>query len=232
MKIYCQHCNRAVTAGAENCPHCEKPPVEKNDMPEDGRLNTGRSFRLWFTNIFWYHFKWHTVIGIFFVVIVVMSVHSVVTREEQDFQFVVASEYPVFFDQGAALTEFWKETVPGLNNVSYNVLFMGEQSEMAMANMQLMLLTLIDETNSLFIIGESMIGWYSESMEIFITAGEMGVEGNGPKPQLVPLEGSSLMEGLGFIFEPMFALIRRPPEGGCGRFELSAACLEALLSGE
>jgi hypothetical protein len=108
---------------------------------------------------------------------------------------------------------------------------MGEQfTEVTAASMQLMMITLISEEYVLFIIGESMIGWYADSMELFMTAGEMGLPGDGPLPELVPLEGIQIMEELAFVFEPMFAMVKHSA-AETGRSELAVECLRVLLNG-
>jgi hypothetical protein len=217
-----------MTAGAEICPHCEKQPVVKGDAPEVFGLKPGRGFKFWFINIYWYHFRAHTVIAAVIAVIAAVSVYSVLSKEKYDFFFVIASAQPVIVEQGEMLAEFWEEKVPGINRISSSVLHMGEYSELAAVNAQMLMITLISEEHRLFIIGESMIGWYAESMELFMTAGEMGLPGGGPLPQLVPLHGAPVMEEYGFVFEPMFALVRRS-EPGSGLSEPAIECLRVLL---
>ncbi|MDR0325383.1 MAG: hypothetical protein LBI19_04715 [Oscillospiraceae bacterium] len=239
MMTYCQNCGRALSGQTSICLHCQEP-VEKNTVQETaplGQPEAGRGILYWLTNVFWYHYRVHTIVVAFAVLVAAFSIYSAVTREETDFVFIVASEQPVSDMQGEALSGFWAEHVDSVTNLGYSVLYLGEISEQTMAGWQLFQIGMIGEEYSLFIIGESMIGALEENIMIFYTAEELGLPSAGPLPELIPLAGVSVMEELYFTFEPMYALVKRPyyDRGGSftpdtvARSEMARDCVKALL---
>jgi hypothetical protein len=195
-------------------------------------------FKYWFVNIYWYHYKLHTFVAAFILAVVAITVYSALTGSRPDFVFIVASEYPVYEEQGRELAGFWAENADGVTELSYSVLFMSDNSEYAMTNWQLLTIALISEDHSLFIIGESLLPLMTDYRDEFYTFDELGLSPrDGPEPAFIPLEGAPLMDTLGFGHEPMYGLVKRPPYGRGGsvkpedsaRSALSAACLRALL---
>ncbi len=96
----------------------------------DGELQLKKSpFVAWLDN-FWYHYKWHTLITVFFVAVLTMCVVQMFTRPTYDVNFVVASSYYMDNEQHAnyekVLEEFLPEDYDGngeksVNIVAYNI---------------------------------------------------------------------------------------------------------------
>ena len=63
---------------------------EKYDLGEDGgiKLNQGK-FGKWFEN-FWYHYKWHTIITLFVVIVVTICTLQICRREKYDVHILYA----------------------------------------------------------------------------------------------------------------------------------------------
>ena len=243
MMTYCQNCGRALSAQTEYCPHC-KTAVEKEDSPagqeasaSSVRPKGGEGIKYWFTNIFWYHYRLHTFAAAFILLVIAVTVYSSITNVPADFLFIVASEQPVSDSQGEALSGFWEEHVDSITNLNYNVLYLGE-GEYVMTGWQQLQIGLISEDYGLFIVGESLTGMFYDTSDMFYTAEELGLP-SGPMPELIPLDGIPMMEELYFVFEPMYALVKRPyyDRGGsvtpdsAARSEMAVDCVKALLGG-
>jgi hypothetical protein len=175
----------------------------------------------WVENVLWYHYKLHILIGAAAVVIVAVTVYSAARNPPPQFILFIASGQPVFDDQGAALTAFFESSVEEAVNVEHQTAQMSNHQMW-----QLFSVALISDLHTFFIIGESVIEWIGESAGLFYTARELGLSSAGPLEQMIPLEGVLLMEELLFIFEPMYAMIKRQADAGG---ELAAECLKALL---
>jgi hypothetical protein len=191
-------------------------------------------FKYWFTNVLWYHYRLHIIIGAAAAVILAVTIRSSLTNTEPDFIIFIVSEQPVFGEQGAALSAFFTERVEDADNIAYQASYLGDETQW-----QFLTISLIDDRYTLFIAGESMAGWFEQSDGIFYTAEELGVAGGGPIAGMIPLEGAALMEELMFVFEPMYAMVRRPVYDRRGfytpdsvaRSELAAECVRVLLDG-
>jgi hypothetical protein len=166
---------------------------------------------------------------------VVFAVHSAVTSVKPDFVFLIASEKAVTERQGNALAAVWEENVDGVTSLKGNTLFMGDGT---MLSVNMLMLWLIDEECSVFIIGESMIEALSDQFEeTFHTMEELDLPADGPFPELASLENSWLMQELGFTQEPMYALIKRPigerddraEPHRAHRRDLSVECVRTLM---
>lgn len=193
-------------------------------------------FKYWFVNVYWYHYRIHTAVTVFVLVLAGFFIHAVVTRVDPDFMFIVASEEPVIETQGLALADFFAENIDVETELQYSVMYLNGYDDYTAANWQLLSVALVDAQYSLFIIGESMLPTFAEQLDGFYTMEELGLP-SGPYPELAPLDGVSLMAELSFSYEPMYALVKRPyPDRDSAaedknriRSEKSVACLKALL---
>jgi hypothetical protein len=224
------------------CPHCEQPQAKTAGEPTAGAEKpqaSGRGFGYWFKNVFWYHYRLRTLAAIFVVFVIALTVYSASTAEKSDFIFLPMSEAPVSDAQAVKLADYWIEHVDGVSKLSHYALYLHDSSEYAMNGWQLVQIGMISDEHSVFIVGESLTWVFNEGNSIlFYTAEELGLPSGGSQPELIPLEGSSLLEELSLNQEPMYALVKRPYFDRDGslrpetteRSELSAACVEALLN--
>lgn len=58
----------------------------------------------WFEN-YWYHYKWHTIIGGFLLIMVVMFISDMLSREKFDCSVILATQSVVSIEQEARITE-------------------------------------------------------------------------------------------------------------------------------
>ncbi len=62
----------------------------------------------WFTNYFWYHYKWATLAAIFGVLVLIVFIKDMVTQEKYDMQISVNSSIFTTMDQQYAFEEAWE----------------------------------------------------------------------------------------------------------------------------
>ncbi|MCL1807756.1 MAG: hypothetical protein FWG31_08650 [Oscillospiraceae bacterium] len=243
MMMYCQHCGRALAGQTDYCPHCRKPQDKPAPEPAEGaekRTMSGQGFKYWLKNVFWYHYRLRTFAILFAVFVIALTVYSTATAEKNDFIFILMSEKPVAEEQAAELAEFWIESIDGVTKLSYHALYLHDSSEYAMNGWQLLQIALISDEHSVFIVGESLTWVFGENNNniLFYTAEELGLPSGGPLPELIPLQGISMLDDLYLNWEPMYALVKRPYYNRDGslkpetieRSELSIDCLRALLN--
>ncbi|MCL2003051.1 MAG: hypothetical protein FWG72_03475 [Oscillospiraceae bacterium] len=194
-----------------------------------------QKWKHWTVNVLWYHYKIHILAGAFAAVVLAISIHSAVTRTEPDFILFIASEQPVFDEQGSTLTAFFTERVEDAGHIAYQVANLNEPTQW-----QLIPVALVNDQTVFLIVGESVARAMGDSGDLFYTAGELGVRDAGPTAEMISLEGVPMMEELLFVFEPMYALIKRPVYDRRGGFytpdserrsALAADSLRALLDG-
>ncbi|MCI8622521.1 MAG: hypothetical protein HFG26_02520 [Provencibacterium sp.] len=94
----------------------------------------------WFEN-YWYHYKWHTIVGLFLLVMVVTMVHDLVVKEKYDAEMMITgrvyTDY-TFAERLALLLEQYAEDYDGNGEINVSVssnLFPSDevQAEMFMA---------------------------------------------------------------------------------------------------
>lgn len=62
----------------------------------------------WFTNYFWYHYKWATLAAIFGVLVLIVFIKDMVTQEKYDMQVSVNTSLYTTMEQQQALEEVWE----------------------------------------------------------------------------------------------------------------------------
>ena len=190
----------------------------------------------WFVNVFWYHYKVRALLTVFFVTAAALSLYAALANENPDFVLLLASERPVSIAQGQSLADFWTENVDGVAYVTCKALYLEASSQYAAANSQLLVVAMISDDHSIFILGESAAQSLSGHFPAFYTTAELGLPA-GPFPETAPLDGVALMEELQLTQEPMFALVKRPRAGkdglvkpkDAGRRDKTVECLRVLL---
>lgn len=69
-----------------------------NDKMQGGEIRTDNRFTRWLDN-YWYHYKWHTIFGIFALVVILICTLQMCQKESYDISIVYAGPHP--FTQGA-----------------------------------------------------------------------------------------------------------------------------------
>jgi hypothetical protein len=197
-------------------------------------------FKYWFKNVFWYHYRPFVFIGIAVIAIVGFSIFQSVTnpRIKPDFMLAIISGMPVFSEQGEGLDNFFAEF--GFNTSSTVIMLNDEISGMGgnpMMGWELLMVTLVNTENAMFIVGESMLGVFEEQYDAFFLMDELGLPAADFNPRLADVSESAIIQDLMMVFEPMYALIRYPQQQRNGsispedtaRTEKAVECLRILL---
>jgi hypothetical protein len=190
-------------------------------------------FKYWFVNIFWYHYKPHTIITASVAAVFLFIILTARGTEKPDFVFAIVSDQYRYDVQGQVLAAFLEDRVDDITSL---------RSDPG-AEGHLMLLALTDREYTLFILGESLARRLSDHFSLFYEMEELGFPTGDPYPETLPLDGAALMKTLGLpehlplTLEPMFALIKRAPlekDGfvspeSAARTDLTVECLRVLL---
>ncbi|MCL2704199.1 MAG: hypothetical protein FWE91_11425 [Defluviitaleaceae bacterium] len=167
-----------------------------------------QGFKYWFTNVYWYHYRAHTIVGLAIIVFAIYSVVSFVTsrEEEVDFFFAIVTVMPAHHAQGEMLEEFFAEH--GYRTKGNVMSLPGDGSDMA--TWQLLMVTLVNEQYALYIVGESMLYYFGEQADGFWAIEELGLQASALSPMYADLSETLMLEGLMLNLEPMYALVRAP----------------------
>lgn len=128
--------------------------------------------RKWFEN-YWYHYKWHTIIGLFIVFIIVSLVHDILTREKYDAELMITGQtYVTSTPAGriALLLEQYCGDYDGNGEIKVNVvdnIFPSDmaQAEMMMAAQTKLMVELSDGRSMVMILDDYTYDMINQSSE-------------------------------------------------------------------
>ncbi len=114
--------------------------VDEEELKPDPKPEKPKGFKGKWDN-YWYHYKWVTIGGAFALFVIIVLVVQMVTREEPDYRLVLVTDQPM---SQQVLTYMTAEMeVIGLDRngdgavkVDIENLYMGDESQMNMANQQ------------------------------------------------------------------------------------------------
>lgn len=92
----------------EPIPHGVHEPEEKL---EPGALATNSRVLKWLDN-FWYHYKWHTIIGLFAAVVIIIGVVQMFSRPKYDTMLACANPYRMSDEEKAAFDQLLSRICP------------------------------------------------------------------------------------------------------------------------
>lgn len=79
----------------------EQMPHESDGKLEPGSITTHSRVLKWLDN-YWYHYKWHTIIGLFAAVVLIMGIVQMISRPKYDTMMVCANPYRMSDEEKAA----------------------------------------------------------------------------------------------------------------------------------
>ncbi len=88
---------------------------EKNAVSDeklDAELQIQKSPVLAWLDNFWYHYKWHTIISVFFIAVIALCVAQAVSRPKYDMNFVVGCSYRMNSEEVADYAEVINRLLP------------------------------------------------------------------------------------------------------------------------
>ena len=156
-----------------------KPDVMDAPPVFDSKIDR---FKYWFTNVFWFHYRLHTIGIIIASVFLFSMIHSIATKRDPDLVVVVAAAYE--FDLGYAME--LREELEGLVNemtgrdnavVEFVALNLSGATEVGVASIQLLSVHLVRQDTLLFILGADVINNMLEGDESFMSLEPYGYGG-------------------------------------------------------
>lgn len=114
--------------------------VNEEELRPDPKPEGPKDFKGKWDN-YWYHYKWLTIGVLFAVVVIVVLVVQMVTKDEPDYRLVLVTDQPMSQQVQTMLKAELEVTGLDLNGdgvvmVSIENLYMGGNSQMNMANLQ------------------------------------------------------------------------------------------------
>jgi len=74
-----------------------------------------KKFGHWFTNVFWYHYKTHFIIGCFVLFLLISFTTTVLRNRQPDFQMVILTSDNVIFPDAPELSRLIKNEIGEVN---------------------------------------------------------------------------------------------------------------------
>lgn len=201
----------------------------------------------WFENIFWYHYKWHFLIGVFVLAVTVFITAESLATAEDDFTVIIGStQYTVADKDVEQLLEVVGQSVGDLNGdgkVNIGCLavnmsdsyddpsggFAGVQSQFAgESSYTRMMLYLSQEENSLFLLDKELADQFC-AIEFFEDElSDYGITPDADNPYRVDLGQSGVIKGSALEKCGLYGLIIDWTTVGKGSQEVTDAGVKAL----
>lgn len=130
----------------------------------------------WLKSVYWYHYKKHTLVALFGIILLIVFVFDMANREYYDLSFIVGGSSIVASEAMASLGEEIKAVIPdadgnGEINVNYQMLYTGTAydkpeegkvfDEMLTASIQKIQISFADDDVLLYILDKSFADWYA-----------------------------------------------------------------------
>ena len=134
----------------------------------------------WFTNVFWYHYKWHAVIALFLTLVAGYSLVSIINQERPDFTYLFAVEGRLV---EAEVLDEWNQSagdrLADVNGDGKVVVFgspLGfDGSEYGMANRMKFTAEISSDDLLLLVVDESTLAGFEDQSDFFLPLGELGL---------------------------------------------------------
>lgn len=149
-------------------------------------------FRHWFTNVYWYHYKWHTIAAAIAIFFVILFIHDIVTRVDPDFQMIIVSKEYVSNDQLAEITEIAQNAAGDVNGdsreyVCLNPISLAE-GQMQYANTMKLAALLSDGSIVVYVMDADTVEIY-KNQDLFEPLESLGLTGTDGDKYLVEVDG-------------------------------------------
>ena len=170
-------------------------------------------FSYWFHNVFWYHYKWHLLIGIVLAALAAFFIRDLIRNTTPDFQYVVASnsyisnESLIEMNDIAAYMFRNPDTDKRAECIGYGI-WLSAEGEWGMAAFTRLATFFVDDSVRLFIFDADLLEAYFNEPDSFADLGAQGFRTVQGKPWLVDLTGLPLMERIGLKGVSCFAAIQ------------------------
>ena len=172
-------------------------------------------FRFWFSNVFWYHYKWRLIIGAAVLATVGFFVRDMLVQTTPDFQFVVASDSFVSNDSISELTGIASDVFSGFGSgASADCLGHGlhtsVEGQFGMAALTRLATLIVDDSISFYIFDAYLLEAFFDEPSVFYDLEGLGFNVVPGKPWLADVSGSPLLDRIGLSGVTSYAVIQRP----------------------
>ncbi len=192
-----------------------------------------KTFKHWFVNSFWYHYKWHVAVVLLVALTVVFVVNEISGRVRYDLSYVVAVEARAYEPQAAEISEIAGETVGDQNGdgqiyVYGAVLSLDDSNEEGVYNNQRLATIFVDDAYLLYFIDELTAERIGQWEEFFRPWSDFGIETGSEDPYLLRVDTWPVFQRAGLTDGPLYAGIKNSKEEDRQGAEAAAALIRAL----
>ncbi|MGI5935794.1 MAG: hypothetical protein ACOX7I_03170 [Oscillospiraceae bacterium] len=189
-------------------------------------LKENKSFSHWFTNVFWYHYKWWFLLGVFVVALALFILIESLGTVKYDFTVVFAQNGDVPEAQASEILDLVGGTVGDINgdgkvNLRYVSVNLGE-------NYDQILVYLTDPEISLFILDEYYSSLYCSLGYFDDKLADYGIETGEDDPYRVFLGDTGVFKKSGLTGSNYYGHIIDWTSVGKGSQELTDGAVESL----
>ncbi len=207
-------------------------------------------FKKWFTDVFWYHYKWWFIAGVFAITLIVCITVEALGNEKYDFTVVfgisgtVSEEYMEEFESvvGEAVGDLDGSGDVNIRVVSVDVSnsengrdvsALGVSENTEENNQSRMLLYLIDEEYTLYILDDDSAALYCASDYFEDKLADYGIRSEADNPYIVKVSDTPIFQRMGLDGKNLYAAIidwTTVGKGSQERTDATVRALEAILN--
>ena len=202
-------------------------------------------FKHWFVNVFWYHYRWHTIGFIAAALMIGSLIYSFAVSKERDVPYMMLSAGMREAAVTASLDEFLSETFGDVNGDGtvfnkgdYIDLNMSDTADpqVVMASQTRLYGTLMGRECALLIYTEGVLDLYEEDdMIVYLDLAKQGIAAAGDHPGRADVTGHPAIEGAGFGDVRVYAGVVAYDDTGTGALSgqqiLALDVIRALVEG-
>lgn len=193
--------------------------------------NEKKSFKVWFEEVFWYHYKWPFLLGVFFVALIIFIAIESSGEPEYDITVVFVQDGSIATSVTDEMADFFAEAVGDLNGdgtaraAVYSIDLSNEEN--GELNQQWAYLYLMDEDVVLFILDDYSSSVYC-SAGYFDPLAVYGVEPDETFSTRVQVNDTALFEQVGLDHVEFYACINDWTTVNKGKQENTDAAITAI----
>ena len=196
-----------------------------------------RSFRDWFDNVFWYHYKWYFLAAVFVLAVVIFIITDSPGKENYDMTVVFVQSGDVAESQAAAVLDGIADAVGDVNGdgevkLNYAYVNMGESSADKGASgyspTDQLLVYLTGDEYALFIMDAEISNECCQANYFEDVLADYGIDTPEDDPYRVYLSDTGLMKKAGLDNRDYYGLIMDWTTVGKGSKDNTDAAVNAL----
>lgn len=202
-------------------------------------MTEGKSFKNWFENVFWYHYKWWFLAGVFAVALIIFIAAEAAGNEKYDMTVVFAQNGGMTEEQAQTVLDSIADSIGDLNGdgeikLSYVSVDLsmenGSMNGQTVTMQDRLILYMTDEECSLFFIENSTAEVYCSMGYFEDRLTEYGISAPEDDPCRVSVGGTKPFSEAGLSQLDHYAMIIDWTTAGKGSAERTDAAVRAIES--